>query len=94
MTNYDPRDRRVLLEDDVRANDMRTTDVRDRDGFGWGIPAAVLAAILIIGGLFYMNSGDHRTSTATNNTTTTQSSPAPAGAPVPGPTTTTPAPTK
>jgi hypothetical protein len=70
-------------------NRPRRVGMRD-EGFGWGIPAAVLAAILIIGGLFYMNSGD-RTTTASNDrpatTSTTTSGPAGSQAPAKTPTT-------
>jgi len=64
------------------------------NGFGWGIPAAVLAAVLLIGGLFYMNSGDTRTTTASNDRpAVTQTGPAGSQAPATSPTTT-PAPTR
>lgn len=58
------------------------------DGWGWGIPALV-AAILIIGGLFYMFSDGTRTTTASNDRpAVTQSGPAGSQAPVLAPTTT------
>jgi hypothetical protein len=79
-------------------NDRRRTTVRN-EGMGWGIPALIVAAIVIIGGLFYMNSSGSGTSTASNNSTpktatTTNSGPVSPGAPAPGPTTTTPAPNR
>jgi hypothetical protein len=75
-------------------NDRRRTGMRN-EGMGWGIPALIVAAIVIIGGLFYMNSNGSRTATATNNTaTSTNSGPVAPGAPAPGPTTTTPAPNR
>ena len=78
-------------------NDRRRTTVRN-EGMGWGIPALIVAAIVIIGGLFYMNSNGSGTSTASNNTpktaTTTNSGPTAPGAPAPGPTTTAPAPNR
>lgn len=77
----------------MRDNDGRRVG-RD-NGFGWGIPAAIVAAIVIIGGLFYFNSGDHRSTTASSNApATTNSGPVAPGAPAPGPTTTTPAPSR
>ncbi len=77
----------------MRDNDGRRP-VRE-EGFRWGLPAAIAAGIIIVGGLFYFNSGDHRATTASTNTpTTTNSVPVAPGAPVPGPTTTTPAPTR
>ena len=76
-------------------NDGRRTTPRN-EGMGWGIPALIVAAFLIVGGLFYMNSDGSRTSTASNNNTatTTNSGPVTPGAPAPGPTTTTPAPNR
>jgi hypothetical protein len=77
-------------------NDRRRTTVRN-EGMGWGIPALIVAAIVIIGGLFYMNSNGSGTSTASNTpktATTTNSGPVTPGAPAPGPTTTTPAPNR
>ena len=79
-------------------NDRRRTTGARNEGMGWGIPALIVAAIIIIGGLFYMNSNGSGTSTASNNTpktaTTTNSGPTAPGAPAPGPTTTTPAPNR
>jgi hypothetical protein len=79
-------------------NDGRRTTTTRNEGMGWGIPALIVAAIIIIGGLFYMNSNGSGTSTASNNTpktaTTTNSGPTAPGAPAPGPTTTTPAPNR
>jgi len=82
----------TMYDNDGR--DRRTT-VRN-EGMGWGIPALIVAAIIIIGGLFYMNSNGSGTSTASNNNTatTTNSGPTAPGAPAPGPTTTTPAPNR
>ena len=77
----------------MRDNDGRR-GVRD-DGFRWGIPAAIAAGLLIVASLFYFNSGDQRSTTASSNApATTNSAPVAPGAPVPGPTTTTPAPTR
>ena len=75
-------------------NTRRRTGTHDT-GFGWGIPLAIVAAILIIGGLFFMNSDGSRT-TASNDrpAATSNTGPAPSGAPVPGPTSTTPAPNR
>ena len=78
-------------------DNRRRVGMRD-EGFGWGIPAAVLAAILIIGGLFYMNS-DNRTTTASTDrpgTATSTTTTGPAGSQTPAQTPTTvpaPAPT-
>ena len=36
----------------MRDNDGRRPVVRN-DGFSWGLPAAIVAGILIVGGLFY-----------------------------------------
>ena len=80
----------------INDNDRRRTTVRN-EGMGWGIPALIVAAIIIIGGLFYMNSNGSGTSTASNTpktATTTNSGPTAPGAPAPGPTTTTPAPNR
>ena len=50
-------------------------------GMGWGIPL-VIAAVVLIGGLFLYSSGTDRTTTASNNTpsvtTTTKPAPTPA----------------
>ena len=97
MTMRDDGDRGMRMRDDNGPQlgaTRRRVGMRD-DGFGWGIPAAVIAAVLIIGGLFYMNSGDNRTTTASNDRpAATQTGPAAPSTPVPGPTTTTPAPTR
>lgn len=55
---------------------------------GWGIPA-VVAAVVIIGGLFLYNSmGDRRTTTANNAPTTSQITPVtPTPTPAPAPAT-------
>ena len=74
-------------------NNNRPRPVRN-DGMGWGLPAALVAGVLIIGGLIYMNS-DNRTNTAANNNapTTSTTTTAPTGSPAPARTpTTTPAP--
>jgi hypothetical protein len=59
------------------------------EGFGWGIPLAIAAIVIVAGVLFY-NWGGDRTNTASNNApTTTQSAPAPtapATTPAPAPT--------
>ena len=76
----------------MRDDDDRRYGTRN-DGYGWGIPAAIVAGILILGGLFYMNSGD-RTQTAANVDRPAVTQPGPAGSPTPAPApTTTPAPT-
>jgi hypothetical protein len=75
-------------------SDPRRTGMRDARGFGWGIPLAIVAAILIIGGLFFMNSGTRSTTASSDRPAATNSGPAPAGAPVPGPTSTNPAPNR
>ena len=79
---------------------MRDDDNRPRvqtreTGFGWGIPAAIAAGVLIIAGLFYFNSGDTRSTTAsTDRPAVTQPGPAGSQAPAQTPTTTpAPAPT-
>ena len=69
-------------------NNRRRFGIRD-EGFGWGIPAAVIVGVLIVGGLFYMNSGDNRTTTASNERpAVTQTGPAGSQQNVPSPTTT------
>ena len=78
-------------------DDNRRRGLRDDGGMGWGIPAALVAGVLIIGGLIYMNS-DSRTTTASNTntpaTSTTTTGPAGSQAPARTPTTTpAPAPT-
>ena len=84
MTNLDDNRRRIGVQ---------------HRGFGWGLPAAIVAVILVIGGLFYAMSNGTST-TASNNgaasTTTTipKSGPVAPNAPVPGPTTTAPAPNR
>jgi len=76
-------------------NTPRRAWMRGDRGFGWGIPLAVIAAILIIGGLFFTNTNGTRTTTASSDRpAATSSGPAPAGAPVPGPTSTSPAPNR
>lgn len=41
--------------------------VRDDDSVGWGLPAAVAAVVLIIGGMFLFASSGDRTKTAANS---------------------------
>jgi hypothetical protein len=78
----------------MRDNDNRPRAGMRDGGFSWGIPAAIVVALLIIGGLFYMNSDGSRTTSASNNSPATSSSTTgPAGAQAPArSTTTTPAP--
>jgi hypothetical protein len=72
----------------INDNNRRRFGTRD-DGYGWGIPAAVIAAVLIVGGLIYMSMSDSRTTTASNDRpVATQSGPAGSQAPVSSPTTT------
>lgn len=67
---------------------------RDREGgMGWGIPAAIFAILLIVGGLIYMNADTRTTTASTTTPTTTTSTTGPAGSQAPvRPPTTTPAP--
>ena len=76
----------------IHDNKARSVETRS-EAAGWAVPVALVAAALIIGGMFYFNSGDSRTTTASNSIPA-QSSPVPPGAPVPGPTTTAPAPNR
>lgn len=69
-------------------------DGRSGAGRGWGMPAAILAAILIIGGLFYYNSGT-RSTTASNDLGVARTTNAPMSGPaspnaIPGPAPTAP----
>jgi hypothetical protein len=75
-------------------SDYRNGDYRDRDRYGWGIPAIIIAAILIIGGFWYVNSGTHVTTEANNATRTRQAGPVVPGNPVPEPATVAPAPNR
>lgn len=64
---------------DVRDDPYDPRETRtSRNGFGWG--AAILAAILIVGGILLFASGDNRTTTASNSTSApnAQSTPSPA----------------
>ena len=62
------------------------------EDFGWEVPAGLIAAVLIIGGLFYMNITENRTTTAlVDRSVLTETGPVGAKATVP-PATTTPAP--
>jgi hypothetical protein len=61
---------------------------------GWGIPV-VIAALLIIGGLFFYNTRTRGPDqTATNHIPSAASGPVAPGAPAPGPTSTAPAPNR
>ena len=62
---------------DVRDDPYDPRETRtSRNGFGWG--AAILAAILIVGGIMLFASGDNRTTTASNTSApNAQSTPAP-----------------
>lgn len=75
----------------------RDARLRSDNNFGWGIPAAVIAAVLIIGGLWYANSGTHVTTASNDRAPVTQTAPKqPTGTVTPAPVTpapTTPAPT-
>lgn len=42
-------------------------DGRRGAGRGWGMPAVIIAAILVIGSLFYFNSGTTTSITASND---------------------------
>jgi hypothetical protein len=68
--------------------------MRDDDSVGWGLPAAVAAVVLIIGGMFLFASSGDRTRTAANNEAPiTRNVPVQTPAPVPPttpPTTTAP----
>jgi len=68
-------------------SDFRSDRARpaDRSGTGWGIPAAIILGVVILGGLFYATSSDRSATTANN---TANSGPASStGAPIPPPTT-------
>lgn len=55
---------------------------------GWGIPIAIAAAALVIGGLFLMNTGERVTTAANdpNRPAVTQPAPAPSPSTNPNPT--------
>ena len=80
MTYMDPNDPTRVPNDYAR----RPTDVPDRGGVStWGFPLIVVAALVILGFVFF---GTHeRSTTASNNApaTSTQTAPAPAPAPAP-----------
>jgi hypothetical protein len=44
-------------------NDNKRVGMTAKD-FGWEVPAGLIAAVLVIGGIFYMNITEHRTTTA------------------------------
>ena len=74
----------TMRNDDGR----RPVGARDERGFGWGIPLAI-AAVLILGGLLFFNMGDSRTTTAsTERPVVTQTGPGGSQTTVPSPTTT------
>lgn len=68
---------------DVRDDPYDPRETRtSRNRFGWG--AAILAAILIVGGIMLFASGDNRTTTASNTSApNAQSTPSPGTAPPP-----------
>lgn len=100
MTFHDDPNRPRPVDDPMLDRDAtgRRIDRADDAGMGWGIPL-VIAAVVLIGGLFLYNaSTNDRTTTASNNTpsVTTQTNPAPAPTPTPAnpaPTSANPAPT-
>ena len=67
---------------DPRVNPRVDPRVRD-DGFGWGIPAAILAAVLIIGGLWYASSNRDVSTASNDRAPVTRTAPAPTPAPAP-----------
>jgi hypothetical protein len=64
-----------------------------RRGYGWSIPVAIAALLLIAGFMFY-NSGGHGPDRTANNSPSATSGPVAPGAPAPGPTSTAPAPNR
>jgi hypothetical protein len=78
----DPNDpNRPLGTDPYYNNPAR---VRDDDGVGWGLPAAVAAVVLIIGGMFlFASSGERSTTTAANEAPVTRTAPVQKPAPLP-----------
>jgi hypothetical protein len=62
--------------------------------YSWGIPAGIAALFLLAGVLFYNSGGHGPDQTATNNTPSATSGPVAPGASAPGPTTTAPAPNR
>ena len=78
----DPNDpNRPLGADPYYNNPAR---VRDDDGVGWGLPAAVAAVVLIIGGMFlFASSGERSTTTAANQAPVTRNAPVQTPAPLP-----------
>ncbi len=84
----DPNDpNRPLGNDPYYVNRARPND----EGAGWGLPAAVAAIVLIIGGMFLFASSGDRTQTAANNNETPVTRTAPVTTPAPMPPTTPPA---
>jgi hypothetical protein len=63
-------------------------------GYSWGIPAGIAALLLLAGFLFYNSGGHGPNQTASNNTPSAASGPVAPGAPLPGPTSTAPAPNR
>ena len=60
----------------MRDNDGHRRVVRN-DSYGWGIPAAIAAVVLILGGLFFFSTDTNQTTTASNDRpAVTQSGPA------------------
>ena len=55
MSGFDRND----LGRDPRLDPRVDPSVRN-DGYGWGLPAIVIAAVLIIGGLWFANAGKRR----------------------------------
>lgn len=64
--------------------------MRDDDSVGWGLPAAVAAVVLIIGGMFLFASSGDRTRTAASNNEAPITRNAPVQTPAPVPPTTPP----
>ena len=78
MEPNDPN--RPLGNDPYYGNRAR---VRDGEGAGWGLPAAIAAVVLIIGGMFlFASSGDRPSTTAANDAPVTRTAPTPMPAPV------------
>ena len=83
----DPNDPNRPLGTDYYGNRAR---LRDDDSVGWGLPAAVAAVVLIIGGMFLFASSGDRTKTAANNNEAPITRNAPVQTPAPLPPTTPP----
>jgi hypothetical protein len=73
---------------DPRVNPRVDSRMRN-DGYGWGLPAIIIAAVLIIGGLWFANAGRDVTTAANDRAPVTRTAPPVAPAPAPA---TTPAP--